>query len=162
MANQTRGYVEERYGEQLKYYWKKARYNRYFYQWTRYLTIIFGSLVTLFATLSQKTFTGHTAGTLVAIITPTLAALLTMLGGLTQSFQWGAAWRDMVLAAEALERELDRIRATDDARLDVAQELDRLNSLVITETNAFFERVVGRTDTGTTAKSATEVAGIRK
>ena len=146
---QTRQYVEQRYFESAQYYWKKAQRNRIFYQWTRYLTIILGSLVTLFATLSQQKFGSSAMGVMVAVTTPALAALLTVIGGLTQSFQWGATWRDMVLTAQALERELDRIKSTEDSALNLVQELDRLNNMVIEETKGFFERVVGRADSNT-------------
>jgi hypothetical protein len=47
--------------------------------------------------------------TTVAITTLLVAAALTIIGCLPQSFQWGAAWREMVLTAERLDQERDRI-----------------------------------------------------
>ncbi len=80
--------------------------------------------------------------TLFAILTPLLAVALTMLGGFSQSFHWGATWRDMIMNAERLEAAKDKFLATKEEDRNVAAELDILNNLIIKETGNFFRRVL--------------------
>jgi len=77
------------------------------------------------------------------VITPLLAALLAMSGGLSQAFQWGAAWSDMVITATRLEGERDRVAVTPVAQLDLVKEIALLDNLVLTETQGFFQRIFG-------------------
>ena len=133
-------YVLERYDASIRYYWKASRMNRRLYKWTRYLVVVFGAVVTLLASVSASTEIVGRWGTAIAIATPVLAAILTIIGGLSQSFQWGAAWQEMVLTAEKLERERDRIVVT---RSDPAADLEILNQLVLQESEGFFTRILG-------------------
>lgn len=142
----TEEYVLRRYQSALDYYWKTSRYNKRAYKTSRYLTVILGAVVTLMASLSSANLIQGSPfwAPLFAIATPILAALLAMVGGITQSFQWDAAWQEMVLAAERLEKEYDRLRVTSADARDPAAELDRLNDLVLAESRNFFERILGR------------------
>jgi hypothetical protein len=49
----------------------------------------------------------------------------------------------MVLTAEELAKERDRINLTPTDRLDAREELARLDDLVLQETRGFFERILG-------------------
>ena len=136
----AREYVLKRYNDSIAYYWNASRLNRRLYKWTRYLVIVFGAVVTLLASLSASSgFTG-TWATILAVVTPILAAVLTIIGGLSQSFQWGAAWQEMVMTAERLERERDRILVT---RSDPEADLEVLNGIVLRESEGFFMRILG-------------------
>ena len=77
-----------------------------------------------------------------AVITPLLAVLLTIIGGFAQSFHWGATWRDMIVNAEKLEQARDLFLATIPEERDIKKELDTMHSLVIKETQSFFQRVL--------------------
>ena len=136
----ARDYVLQRYDDAIRYYWKASRMNRRLYKWTRYLVVVFGSVVTLLASISSSSMVIGAWETTVAIATPVLAAVLTIIGGLSQSFQWGAAWQEMVLTAERLEKERDRIIVS---RSDAAADLEILNSLVLQESEGFFTRILG-------------------
>ena len=143
-ADAGRAYVLERYNEAIRYYWKASALNRRLYKWSRYLVVVLGAVVTLLASIgSSSSMTGNWS-TAVAIATPLVAAVLTIIGGLSQSFQWGAAWQEMVLAAERLERERDRIMVT---RSDPAKDLEMLHSLVLQESEGFFTRILGSVQT---------------
>lgn len=139
-TNDAREYVLKRYEDSIRYYWKASALNRRLYKWTRYLVVVFGAVVTLLASISStNVFTGGWELAL-QIATPLVAALLTIIGGLSQSFQWGAAWQEMVLTAERLERQRDRILVT---RSDPERDLEVLNSLVLRESEGFFMRILG-------------------
>lgn len=136
----AREYVLKRYDDSIRYYWKASALNKRLYKWTRYLVVVFGAAVTLLASISStNVFTGGWQLAL-QIATPLVAAILTIIGGLSQSFQWGAAWQEMVLTAERLERERDRILVT---RGDPERDLEVLNSLVLRESEGFFMRILG-------------------
>ena len=139
-TNGARDYVIKRYNDAISYYWKASRFNRRLYKWTRYLVIVFGALVTLLASISSASQITGVWATALAIATPLLAAVLTIIGGLSQSFQWGAAWQEMVLTAERLERERDRILVT---RGDPEADLETLHKLVLQESEGFFMRILG-------------------
>lgn len=142
---ETRTYIVNRFQRAIDYYWQASRYNKRAYKLTRYLTVILGAVVTLVASISSAKFVEDWGwATALAILTPVLAALLAIVGGFSQSFQWGAAWQEMVLTAERLEKELDRIQVTEAAQIDAQQELELLNELVIAESRGFFGRIVGR------------------
>lgn len=150
-ASRSREYVLDRYNAAINYYWKASRMNRRFYKWTRYLVVVIGALVTLLASLSvSSAMTGYWQLT-VNIATPISAAVLTIIGGLSQSFQWGAAWQQMVLTAEKLERERDRIMVT---RSDSEADLRILHQHVLDESQGFFTRILGSIQVGDRSSQA--------
>ena len=130
--------VLRRFDEEIVFYRHAAGHNRNAYKLTRYLSIVLGATVTLLSALSAA----NIDKTLV-MATPFIAAALTIAGGISQSFQWGAAWSDMALTAARLEKERDRIRVTPPAQLDAVREVALLNDLVVTETQSFFQRLFG-------------------
>jgi hypothetical protein len=142
-------YVRKRYDEAIAYYWKASRNNKRGYKITRILILVLGALVTLASSLASADFiAGSTVwDRIFAIGTPLLAAALSFLGGFSQTFQWGAAWQDMVLTAEQLEKERDRFMVTKPEDFNPTEEMSRLNDFVITESQGFFERILGRAKT---------------
>lgn len=138
-------YILERYKKAIDYYWKASRNNKRAYKVTRTLTVVLGALVTLVASLSSANFISSIRfyDTLFAIATPVLAAVLTIVAGFAQTFHWGAAWQDMVLNAQCLEKERDQFNVAKPEERDFAKELEVLNDLVITETQNFFQRILG-------------------
>ena len=140
----TYAYVLERYHSSIKYYWKASSHNRTAYKLTRSLTIVLGALVTLISSISTAEFISSNTSLQLpfAIATPILAAILTIAAGFAQSFHWGAAWRDMVINAQQLEKELDRFTVTPPDQIDLAKEVAVLNELVIDETQGFFQRIL--------------------
>ena len=137
-------YVLKRYRHFIKYYWKASKSNKRSYKLTRTLTISLGAFVTLLSSIASADFIAENAtwNTLVAILTPLLAAIMTIASGLANSFHWGAAWRDMTVNASNLERERDVFFATKPEERDVKAELEKVNDRVIEETNRFFKRVL--------------------
>lgn len=137
-------YVLKRYEDSINYYWKNGGINKRIYRRNRVLVIVLGSLVTLFSSLLSASFItdNQVFGPTLALITPLIAALLTIINGLTQSFQSGAAWRDMVLNAERLEKERDRFLATPDNAKNYRRELNILNNTILNESTAFFKRIL--------------------
>jgi hypothetical protein len=142
----ARELVLKRYEEAIAYYWKSSAFNRRLYKWSRYLVVVFGAMVTLLASISSSSVITGPWSTIVAVVTPVAAAVLTIIGGLSQSFQWGAAWQEMVLAAERLERERDRILVTRGS--DPVTDLEILHSLVLQESEGFFTRILGSVRAG--------------
>ena len=138
-------YVLQRYSSAIEYYWRASRHNKHAYKLTRGLLVVLGALVTLVASLSSASFVAaHPLLDLVfAIATPVLAACLAIIGGFAQSFHWGAAWRDMAMNAERLEEERDRLLVTKAEERDPAKELATLNTLLLSETQTFFQRILG-------------------
>jgi hypothetical protein len=135
--------VLDRYEERIQYYWKASSYNKRSYKYTRYLLIILGALVTLISSLSSaKTFTGGLGNT-VAVLTPVLAAGMAIVSGISQAFQWGAAWSDQVITATRLEKERNRIAVTRAAQLDPVKEMQTLDDAILSETQGFFQRLFG-------------------
>lgn len=137
-------YVLKKYNDQIDYYWKVSSINKHAYKRFRAWTIILGALVTLIASLSAAEFIQDVEWLRItfAVATPMVAATLAIMSGLGQNFHWGATWRDMVLNATRLEKERDRFLATPPENLDLSKELDLLNSIVIEETENFFQRVL--------------------
>lgn len=137
-------YVLNRYRHFINYYWKASKSNKRSYKLTRTLTISLGAFVTLLSSIASADFIAENAtwNTLVAILTPLLAAIMTIASGLTNSFHWGATWRDMTVNASNLEKNLDVFRATAPEKRDVKAELEKVNDTVIDETNRFFKRVL--------------------
>jgi hypothetical protein len=149
-----RDVVLERYRAAIQYYWNASRGDKRWYKATRYLAIILGALVTLISALSSASFVAETPWVKMTfgLGTPILAAVLTIVGGFAQNFQWGANWREMVITAERLEKERDRFTVTPEAQLDLTAEVERLNALVLAETEGFFSRILGGADRGPAGK----------
>ncbi len=147
-------HVRKRYEDAIAYYWNASRNNKRAYKLTRILTLVLGALVTLASSLSSASFiTGNTVwDRTFAIGTPLLAAALAFLGGYSQTFQWGAAWQDMVLTAEGLQKERDRFMVTKHEDINFSEEMILLNDFVLSESQGFFERILGRAKTATTDK----------
>ena len=138
-------YISDRYETAINYYWAASRSNKAWYKTTRSLTIIFGALVTLIASLtsSEIIIQFEFTKTLFSIGTPVLAATLTIIAGFSQSFQYGSAWQNMVLTAQQLQKEYDNYLVTPPNERDYLKESNKLNSYVINETESFFERILG-------------------
>jgi Protein of unknown function (DUF4231) len=135
--------VLERYDKRIEYYWKSSLSNKRSYKATRYLLIFLGALVTLMSSISSASFLKGVGSTVFAIVTPVLAASLAIVGGVSQAFQWGAAWSDMVITATRLEKQRDRIAVTPANQLDPVKEMETLDDTVLAETQGFFQRLFG-------------------
>ncbi len=85
-------YIKERYKSAIQYYWAASKANKQWYKTTRSLTVIVGALVTLIASLSSSTLIEGVPIVEItfALAAPILAALLTVVAGFSQSFQWGS------------------------------------------------------------------------
>lgn len=141
--NEIEAYVKKRYDDAISYYWKAAATNKRTYKLNRSLVIILGASVTLLSSLLSASYLQKGAwSTIISIATPLSAAVLTIINGFIQSFQSGAAWRDMVLSAERLEKERDRFMATPAGDKNYKRELSILNSIVVNESAAFFKRIL--------------------
>ena len=138
-------FVEERYKRAIDYYWKASRQNKRIYRLTRCFTLILGSVVTVVTSLSSLEQIQNDAvwKWVFTVGPPVLAAILTILSGFSQSFQWGAAWHDMVLTAERLEKERDRFLITKPEERDLPGEVNVLNDFIINESQGFFQRILG-------------------
>lgn len=142
--NQRNQYVLQQYRERIDYYWNASRANKNGYKYTRYLIIVLGSLVTLITSLvASSVIKDWGLYNFLLILSPVLAACLTILGGFSQNFHWGSAWREMVLTAMELERAFHRLRVTADEERDPISEMELLHDLVLTEGKNFFDRLVG-------------------
>ena len=135
--------VLERYDKAIAYYWKGSQYNKRSYKTTRYLLIFLGALVTLVSSISSASFIMGRTAVALAVATPLLAASMAIIGGVSQAFQWGAAWSDMVITATRLQRERNRIALTPADQLDPIRELGTLDDTVLAETQGFFQRLFG-------------------
>ena len=138
-------YALARYDTLIQYYWEKSRHNKRVYKLTRSLVIVLGAFVTLVASLSSASIITSSPflDILFRIATPVLAAVLAIVAGFSQTFHWGATWRDMVLNAERLSCERDRIRVSKPEERDPVKELETLNSLLLSESEGFFQRILG-------------------
>jgi hypothetical protein len=137
-------YIHEAYDHTINYYWRSSAANKKNYKAYRSWTIILGALVTLVAALNTAEFiASNTILSRVFMIgTPALAATLTIINGLSQNFQWGATWRDMVVNAQRLEHERNRFLFTEPELRNYQQELEIMNGMVLDETRSFFKRVL--------------------
>lgn len=137
-------YVVNQYKSKIDYYWVASSSNKKAYKRYRSWSIFLGAMVTLISSLSAAQFIQEVGWLkiLFAVLTPSIAATLTVMNGLGQNFHWGAAWRDMVMNATRLEKERDRFLATRAAKRDLEKELDTLNTIVLEETRNFFQRVL--------------------
>jgi uncharacterized membrane protein len=137
-------YVHQAYDKQIDWYWKAGGANKQSYKSFRFWTIVLGSLVTLIASLTTSEAISRYAWikTIFTIATPVLAAILTIMNTMSQNFQWGATWRDMVVNASRLQKEKNRFLATKIEERDYRKELVRINTIVLEETQAFFRRIL--------------------
>lgn len=144
-ADESDKYIRERYESAINYYWAASRSNKRWYKITRSLTVIFGALVTLVASLSSSEIIKdcETVKVLFALGTPILAAMLTVIAGFSQSFQWGSTWQNMVLTAQRLQNEYDAYLVTPKHERKYLEKSEKLNAFVINETESFFERMLG-------------------
>jgi len=133
-----------KYQKAIKYYWDSSRCNKISYKRSRYSMIILGAVLTLISSISSANFIESVYFLKISfsVLTPILAALLAIIGGFTQSFHWGATWRDMVVNAEKLEKARDLFLATKPENRDLQKELDTMHNMLITETESFFQRVL--------------------
>ena len=147
-AAAARDRVIERYQDQIDYYWTRGKSHKRRFVAGRALTIILGAVVTLLATRTSAEFVtrADTWDTILRSATPLVAALLAIVGGLSQSFEWGASWREMALAATRLEAELDRIETTPADELDLREEIAYLDAIVLAESRGYFDRILGRSE----------------
>jgi hypothetical protein len=153
--------VLSRYDERIAYYWKASQHNKASYKTTRYLIIVLGATVTLVSSLSSADFiksVGFLSLTF-AVLTPLLAAPMAIVGGISQAFQWGAAWSDMVITATRLEKERNRIAVTPPDQIDPIKEMGVLDELVLTETQGFFQRLFGSGGPSRSEPKSPEAAG---
>lgn len=143
----TSEYVEKRYKETIDWYWNASKNNKRAYKFTRGMTIILGALVTLVASISSAEFISSNLfwDRIFSIGTPLLAAFLAIIGGFSQTFQWGASWKDMVMTAQELEKDRDRFLVTKPELRNPTKELDKLNEHIIIESRSFFQRIFGGT-----------------
>ncbi|MEO8354633.1 MAG: DUF4231 domain-containing protein [Chloroflexota bacterium] len=137
-------YVKRTYKDKIDYYWRASSSNKKNFKRYRYWTTILGSLVTLVASLTTSAFiqSDQFLALLFTVSTPILAAILTVISGISQNFQWGATWRDMVVNAQRLEKERDRFLATALTDRDYVHELHVINETIMDETQSFFQRVL--------------------
>lgn len=137
--------IQKRYQDTINYYWNASNTNKRWYKLTRSLTVIFGALVTLISSLSSSEIIGESTilEKIFALGTPVLAAILTIVAGFSQSFQWGSTWQNMVVTASLLQKEYDRYLVTPVNDRDYAKETEKLNEYVISESKVFFERMLG-------------------
>lgn len=144
-AQEMDQYIQKRYNEAISYYWRASTTNKRWYKITRSLTVIIGSLVTLIAALasSQIILNDPTLKVIFQFGTPVLAAVLTIVAGFSQSFQWGSTWQNMILTAQQLQKDYDRYLVTPLDKRNFSEEADKLNYFVITESEGFFERMLG-------------------
>ena len=137
-------YVHQAYEKQIDWYWKASSSNKKSYKRYRFWTVVLGALVTLIASLTTTEFItrNELVGDIFTILTPILAATLTIINTLSQNFQWGATWRDMVVNATRLQREKHRFLATDSKNRKHKKELVLIHTIVLEETEAFFKRIL--------------------
>jgi hypothetical protein len=141
--DEARNHVLQRYDARIEYYWRASKYNKSQYKSTRYLLTVLGAVLTLVASLSSANFIKGTAAVVFAVLTPLLAASMAIIGGVSQAFQWGAAWSDMAITATRLERERDRIAVTPSSQFDPVREMELLDDTILAETQGFFQRLFG-------------------
>jgi hypothetical protein len=142
-TDEAKNQLLERYKERIDYYWNASRNSKRSYKATRYLTIVLGAAVTLISSLSSAKFVNGAMALIFDIATPVLAATLAIVGGVSQAFQWGASWSDMVITATRLEGQRDRIAITPIGQIDPIKEMVLLDDTVLAETQGFFQRLFG-------------------
>ena len=138
-------YIQDRYKSAISYYLASSRTNKTWYKITRSLTVVLGALVTLVASLASSTLIVNSPvlKDMFALGTPILAATLTIIAGFSQSYQWGSTWQNMILTAQQLEKEFDNYLVTPVGERNFSEAVEKLNGFVISETEGFFERMLG-------------------
>jgi hypothetical protein len=138
-------YIQDRYKCAISYYWRGSKNNKRWYKATRSLTVILGAIVTLIASLASSELIKDfpILNLSFSLGTPILAAILTIIAGFSQSFHWGSTWQNMILTAQNLQKEYDKYLVTPESERNYLQEADKLNNLVINESEGFFERMLG-------------------
>ena len=109
------------------------------FAWT--FLFFLGALVTLIAATKYVESIPLLNGAF-AVATPVIAATLSIITGLSQSFQWGSTWRDLTVHAQKIAGERDRFLATNPEERDHKRELEILNGLLLNETESFFQRIL--------------------
>jgi hypothetical protein len=142
--NITEAKLLDKYQKVIDYYWGSSRHNKVAYKRARFSIIILGAVLTLISSIASANFieSSNLLKVAFAILTPILAALLAIIGGFAQSFHWGATWRDMVVNAQKLEKARDIFLAAKPEERDLKKELELMHSMLITETESFFQRVL--------------------
>lgn len=137
-------YVHIAYESAIGYYRRASRSNKFNYKSYRFLTIFLGAFVTLISSLAATAYVESIPwlDTTFDFAVPIIAATLTIITGLSQSFQWGSTWRDMMVNKQRLEGERDRFLATDPEKRNYRKELAILNGIILEETQSFFQRVL--------------------
>ena len=137
-------YVHEAYEKAINYYRNARRTTKRSYKTYRFLSIFLGALLTLISSLAATQYIDNHPvwHGVFAVATPVIAATLSVITGLSQSFQWGSSWRDMSVHAQRITTERDRFLATDPEKRDHAAELQILNGLLLAETESFFQRIL--------------------
>lgn len=137
-------YVHQAYDKQIDWYWGASTKNKKSYKWYRTWTVILGALVTLIASLSTTRVIAENKiiAPVFMLLTPILAATLTIMNSLSQNFQWGATWRDMVVSATRLQKARSAFLATPPEERNHKEELIRINEITLSETEAFFQRIL--------------------
>jgi hypothetical protein len=137
-------YVHQAYEKQIDWYWKASGSNKKSYKRYRFWTVMLGALVTLIASLTttEVITRNEVIRGVFTILTPILAATLTIINTLSQNFQWGATWRDMVVNATRLQKERNRFLATNPKARNYRKELVMIEDIVQEETQAFFRRIL--------------------
>jgi len=138
-------YIQDRYKSAISYYWRGSKNNKRWYKATRSLTVILGAVVTLIASLASSAFIKDipVLNLSFSLGTPILAAILTIIAGFSQSFQWGSTWQNTILTAQHLQKEYDKYLVTPESERNYLAEVEKLNDLVINESEGFFERMLG-------------------
>ena len=135
-------YVVCRFEENITWYQKRAKKYKNTYSCIRWSIIILGAITTLFSTLLATESIDWLKG-IVAYIPAFSAAFLTILTGVSQSFKYGHTWKEMMLNAVNLDRELDSYLK--DPEPDERKYLETLHKYIIEETESFFDRILGST-----------------
>jgi hypothetical protein len=137
-------YVHQAYDKQIDWYWEASSKNKKSFKQFRTWTVVLGALVTLIASLSTTKVISDIpiVAPFFTLLTPVLAATLTIINSLSQNFQWGATWRDMVVSATRLQKEKNRFLATPPKQRKHKEELVLLNEIILDETEAFFQRIL--------------------
>lgn len=138
-------YIQDRYKSAISYYWRGSKNNKRWYKATRSLTVILGAVVTLIASLASSAFITDipVLNQVFALGTPILAAILTIIAGFSQSFHWGSTWQHTIITAQRLQKEYDKYLVTPESERNYLAEVEKLNDLVINESEGFFERMLG-------------------
>lgn len=145
MITDRDAYVHRAYESAIDYSRKSAKATKRSYKIFRFLAVCLGSLVTLLSSLAATKYVDQwpdRTKTIIVLSTPVIAAILSIITGLSQSFQCGSTWREMSLHAEKVAAERDRFLATNPANRNYVQELETLHGLLIHETESFFQRIL--------------------